>query len=498
MPRTPSDPPGLRLAELVAALSLATDLGTGVPTEHALRSSILAVRLGEVLGTSESERRQCYYLALLRWICCTSTAHLDAYVFGDEIAAGTWTAGADLANPTEFHGAFARLIAARYAAGQREAELAALFQRLPELSESPAAHWEVAQRLATRLGLPAELQGPLGQMTERWDGRGGPRGLQGEQVLLPVRIVALTNDVEHLARAGGLDGAVRVVRSRAGGAYDPAVADGFCRAAPRLLGALDVASAWEAALAAEPGPRVTLADDELDAATRTVADFVDLKSPYLVGHSSGVAELAAAAARRCGLDEAGVVAVRRSGMLHDLGRIGVSTRIWDKPGPLTDGEWERVRLHAYYAERVLARPAALARLGALAALHHERLDGSGYHRGSPGALLSVAARILAAADTYHALTEPRPYRPPFTRDAAAATLRQEVRAGRLDGDVVQAVLAAAGHASGAGRSLRPAGLSEREVEVLRLIALGHTNAEIGEQALESPNGRAAHPLPEDH
>jgi DNA-binding CsgD family transcriptional regulator len=158
--------------------------------------------------------------------------------------------------------------------------------------------------------------------------------------------------------------------------------------------------------------------------------------------------------------------------------VGVSAGVWTKAGALSEREWEQVRLHPYYTERVLARPGRLARLGALAALHHERLDGSGYHRGAPAALLSPAARILAAADAYQAMTEPRPYRPARGAELAADELRREVRAGRLDRDAVDGVLAAAGHRVQRGRRPFVAGLTEREVEVLRLVARGHSKKEI--------------------
>jgi HD-GYP domain-containing protein (c-di-GMP phosphodiesterase class II) len=167
-------------------------------------------------------------------------------------------------------------------------------------------------------------------------------------------------------------------------------------------------------------------------------------------------------------------------MLHDVGRTAISGGIWAKPGPLTEREWERVRMHSYYTERVLARPATLARLGTIAALHHERLDGSGYHRGSRADLLSPAARILAAADVYHAMTETRPHRPALSPENAAEELQREVRAGRLDSEAARAVLAAAGHRVHKVRHESVAGLSEREVEVLRLIARGHSMKEVAQ------------------
>jgi HD-GYP domain-containing protein (c-di-GMP phosphodiesterase class II) len=177
-----------------------------------------------------------------------------------------------------------------------------------------------------------------------------------------------------------------------------------------------------------------------------------------------------------------VTELRRAALVHDIGRTGVPNTIWDKPGPLSNAEWERVRLHPYYAERMLARPEALARLGAIAACHHERLDGSGYHRALPGSALSPSARILAAADAYHAMTRPRPHREALEPAQAAATLRDEVRAGRLDADAAEDVLKAAGHKpAGARERARPAGLTARELEVLLLVARGASSREVAEE-----------------
>jgi HD-GYP domain-containing protein (c-di-GMP phosphodiesterase class II) len=173
-------------------------------------------------------------------------------------------------------------------------------------------------------------------------------------------------------------------------------------------------------------------------------------------------------------------------LLHDLGRVGISARIWTKPGPLTAREWEQVRLHPYYTERILARPEAFARIGALAALPHERLDGSGYHRRLPASLLSPAARLLAAADVYQALLEPRPHRRARTPDAAAAELARAAAAGGLDPDAVRWVLAAAGQPVKQARPSRPAQLTERELDVLRLIARGHSIKQMAQQLTISP------------
>jgi HD-GYP domain-containing protein (c-di-GMP phosphodiesterase class II)/DNA-binding CsgD family transcriptional regulator len=315
---------------------------------------------------------------------------------------------------------------------------------------------------------------------ERWDGRGLPRHLKGESIAAAARVVAVAWDATFFHERAGAEAATSVIKQRAGSKYDPHVAACFCRDGPRLLADAAAGSAWEAALAAEPGNVGWLSDEQFDRAVRGIAAFADLVSPYLLGHSSGVSDLAAAAAMRCGVAATDAAAIRQAGLLHDIGRTGVSASIWNKAGVLSDGERERVRLHPYYTERVLARADGLATSGRLAALHHERLDGSGYHRAANASAQPVAARILAAADVYQALREPRPYRSAHQPEVAAEILRAAVRSGQLDGDAVAGVLGVAGHAVGARRRAWPAGLSEREVEVLHLIARGRSKQQIGQ------------------
>jgi HD-GYP domain-containing protein (c-di-GMP phosphodiesterase class II) len=237
---------------------------------------------------------------------------------------------------------------------------------------------------------------------------------------------------------------------------------------------------------AEPAPRRYLAGEEIATACLAIADFADVKSPYTLGHSRGVAELARAAAIACGVPHQETEDLHLAGLLHDVGRAGVSNDVWDKPGPLTESQRERMRLHAYYTQRILGRMHGLARAASLAGTHHERLDGSGYHRGVAARDLNAPARILAAADVYHALTEARPYRRAVSRDAAAQTLEQEARSGRLDAAAVGAVLQASGLRRRQRRRILPADLTEREVEVLRLIARGHNNREVAAELSLSP------------
>ena len=474
----------IRLAELVAALSLATDLGMGQPLEYALSVCVLSVRLGEALGLSESELREVYYLALLRHIGCNAETYTMANLFGDELALRTDAATADLGRASQAIGLVARSIRKSYvdASPLQIARLIAqgIVASPQVMKESFSGFCEVAQRLAGRLGFDECVIHALGQVFERWDGRGTPAGLKGEQIATSMRLVSLAQDAITFHRLDGNEAAIAMVRERKGTMYDPGMSELFCRQASKLLVGLDDEPSWESVLALEPGKRAYLSDGQFDTACQAMADFADIKSPYTLGHSSGVASLAAEAARRCGLPEADAVTLRRAGLLHDIGRVSVSAGIWGKPGPLTEREWERVRLHPYYTERVLARSHILAQLGTLAALHHERLDGSGYHRGLPAALLSPAARILAAADVYHAMTETRPHRSPLTPEIAASELRREARAGRLDSEAVSGVLAAAGHRMSSSRPRHElvGGLSEREIEVLRLLARGHSMKQV--------------------
>jgi HD-GYP domain-containing protein (c-di-GMP phosphodiesterase class II) len=339
------------------------------------------------------------------------------------------------------------------------------------------SHCLATTKMAGRLGLPAEVCEPLGQVFTRWDAKGIPDGVGGEQIAHPVRLFHLADTIEVFHRAGGVDAAVEVARARRGKHFDPGVVDLFCAAAPEVLADMDAVAESTALIEAEPGLRRPLTERELDAALEAVADFTDVRSPCRAGHSRGVARLAASAAGLCGLPDRDVVLVRRAALVHDLGLHGVPASILDKPGPLTGTETERLRLYSYWTERALARPAALARIGAIASLASERLDGSGYHRGLAGAAIPATGRILAAADVCQAMSEPRPHRPALTLKQAAAELRAEVRAGRLAADAVDAVLAAAGQQP-AKRRAGPAGLTPRELEVLTLIARGASTRQV--------------------
>jgi HD-GYP domain-containing protein (c-di-GMP phosphodiesterase class II) len=352
-------------------------------------------------------------------------------------------------------------------------------------------HSALARALAERLGLPEAVQEAVGASYEQWDGKGWPGGLAGERIPIASRLSQFAEFVEVAHRLGGVAAAVELAERRTGLQFDPTVTAVLCADPEEILGALDSAHTWGAVIDAEPALRVTLSDDEFDRALLAVADFVDLKSPYTLGHARAVAELAGATAEQLGLPEDEVRSLRRAGLVHDLGRLGVSNAIWDKPGPLGSGEWERVRLHPYLTERMLHQSDALAPLAAIAVQHRERLDGSGYPKGLSGGAISRPARILGAVDAYRSMREPRPHRRPLSAEEAAAELRADARAGKLDAEAVAAVLAAAGHPVGRRREW-PAGLTTREVDVLRLVARGLSSKQIAAELVITPKTARNH------
>jgi HD-GYP domain-containing protein (c-di-GMP phosphodiesterase class II) len=468
------------MAELLAVLSLAADLGMGQPMEHVLRQCLICLRLARHLGLAEADQEVVYYTALVAWVGCHVDAYEQAKWFGDDTVLKMDFRRVDstgLAGPL--------FMLRHLGAGRPLLERARIGAAFPGEGRRAAEamlenHWLAADGLAARLGLPQQVRDSVEQTFERWDGKGVPKGVRGEEILVTSRLVTLADVVEVFHRAGGTDAAVAVARQRRGTQFDPQVVDVFVDQAAALFAGLDEASSWDAVLGAEPGRPVRLTGAAFDAALEAIADFTDVKSPYTLGHSRAVADLAGESARIFGLDSQAVTQVRRAGLVHDLGRLGVPNTIWDKPGGLSHAETERVRLHPYLTERMLVCSPALAPLAAVAAQHHERMDGSGYPRGLSGEAVSPGGRVLAAADFYRARTEPRPHRPASTAGDAAAQLRAEVRAGRLDGGAAEAVLSAAGHRA-TRRPARAAGLTGREVEVLRLLARGLSNKQIAER-----------------
>ena len=481
----------VRLAELLAALSLGVDLGFGQPMEHVLRQCWIALRLAEHLGLNEDDRAVVYYTALLTNVGCHTDAHEQAKWFGDDIA---------LKGDKYVHGlhgvrsavAGLRRLGAGHPVLQRfRIGLNFALSGHKELDGMVARHSAMARSLAVEVGLPPAVQEAVAASYEQWDGKGWPGALRGEAIPVAARVSQLAEFVEVAHRSGGVDGAASLARRLAGSQFDPNIATHFASAAGAILDVLEDASTWDDVLAAEPGLSRPLSGDELDETLGAIADFVDLKSPYTLGHARAVAQLVDTAGTLLGLDHGDVRTLRRAGLMHGLGRLGISNAIWDKPGPLGAGEWERVRLQPYLTERMLQQSPPLRSIGALAAQLRERLDGSGYPRGATGGTVGLPARVLAAADVYQAMVEPRPHRTARAPDDAAIELRREAGAGRLDGDAVEAVLVAAGHRAKA-RAERPGGLTAREIEVLRLVARGMSSKEIAAELVISPKTARNH------
>jgi HD-GYP domain-containing protein (c-di-GMP phosphodiesterase class II) len=482
-PAEPAGRPGerpIRAAELVGALSLATDLGTGQPLEHALRTAVLAVRLGELAGASHEELADTYYVALLHASGCTSNGHEATLLFGEDIEHRAAFFLIDPADPAQVLAFYRTHVGPGRPPEVRERMIEAALSDPARARDSFAAMCEVAQRFARWLELGPGIETALEYVFARWDGKGLPREVGGEALALPARLLHVARDYSLFLSAAGADDARAVLERRAGAAYDPRLAELAAHHFDGVCAELDDTRMWEHALESEPFPQVRLSGDGIDAGFAAFAALTGLKSPWLREHSTGVAELAEGGAWRLGLPAETVALVRRAALSADLGRVGVSNAIWEKPGPLGFGEWERVRLHSHFTERAFAQSQALAPIGVLAGSHHERLDGSGYHRGLRGSALDKTGRILAAADCYTAMRQARPYRPALEPAAAEVELRREVEAGRLDAEAVDAVLAAAGHRVPKRSRELPAGLTRRELEVLLALVLGHSNQAIAD------------------
>jgi HD-GYP domain-containing protein (c-di-GMP phosphodiesterase class II) len=482
---------GTRLSDLLVSLSLATDLGFGQPSEHMLRSARIGMRLGGRLGLDTKELTTLFDVSILTYVGCPVYGNEAALLFGDDIDFRAHALEIDLAGFPAMvfmlrragHGtsAFnrARQAASLMATGGRQ------------MVQQMAVHCSAAGALARRLGLGDDVQAGVEQAYARWDGRGFPDDLSGTDVSLAARVSHVAEACEVFQRTAGMEAALDVVRARSGTHFDPGIAELVSTDPEALFEGIDTDTVDEV-LAADPVDRRPLTDDELDQALEAIGDFCDLRCSFFAGHARATAELVRGTAELMQMPAADARLAYRAALVHDVGRFGVPGSVWGKSGPLTANEQERVRLHVYYVERIFNRPEPLRRIGLLAATHHERMDGSGYHRGVGGTMLSSQARVLAVADAYSAMMQPRPYRGPLTEVEAVRELQGDATEGRLDPIATDAVLAAAGHRVNRKRAGGPAGLTTRESEVLALLSSGLPNKGIARELSISPKTVSNH------
>ena len=349
---------------------------------------------------------------------------------------------------------------------------------------------EVADMLVQRLDFGPGVRDALRFTFERWNGNGYPAHAQGDAIPLAMRVVHLSHDMEAIGRLFSPEHALDAARDRRDRTYDPALADLFVAHGRGWFDRL----ARDRAVGRRARPRAGAPPhagrEELDDALTVVADFIDLKSPYMGGHSRRCAELAADAARCSGSPRRTSTALRRAALVHDFGTTVVPNSIWDKPGPLTRSEFDRVELHPMLTEQMLRRSPALAVLNTVACAHHEKCDGSGYHKRAPADADDLGACVLAATEVYVGMTAERADRQPFSGDDAAAELLRLESEGMLEPRAIRAVLVAAGHGEprrqAGRRQINPGGLARREVDVLRLAAKGLTTREIADRLNISP------------
>jgi HD-GYP domain-containing protein (c-di-GMP phosphodiesterase class II) len=461
---------------VIAALSVASDLTRGHAPGEAMRACLLASEVARRAGLDRLRQSEVYYGTLLRFAGCAATSHEIAAAFdGDDIGV---RARGDLIDPTVPAEAM-QFLAGLGVDAERLRMLGGVAGVVRLKAEGARADCEVGVLLAERLRMPEAVCQAVRDAFERFDGHGMPASRAGEDIAEAARFAAIGYAAVMFEAVAGGTAAARTVAQWSGRALDPAVADIFLDAPAELLRISNPDDLFAAVVDAEPAPRRMFRDDAaLDEALAGFGDAADLKSPWFTGHSRGVARLAQAAAER--ISPADAARVYRAGLVHDLGRVAVPAGIWERPGPLRVEDWDLVRLHPYHTERILARSPVLAPLGQLASRHHERPDGSGYPAGMRSSELDRPACLLAAADVFHALGESRPHRAALDPEQAARVMTGLP----LDRDAVRAVLDAAG-APPAALPPRPAGLTERELEILRRLAAGRTKREIATELVIS-------------
>lgn len=469
----------IRTADVMGALSLAADLATGLPAEHAMRSCYMGMGLAKRLKLTPSERTDLYYTGLLMDAGCTAwKSQMAAFLAGDEIAARR-----DLYFFTNRHSPLDMFLwLSKYLAPDAPV-LTRLGRGTGVLSAGDAFTregfrntCEVAQLLAARMGMPEPVQRALLSVFEQWDGN-GPDRASGASIPLVARIVSATSYLEVFHRVGGRTAALELARSSRGSAFDPLVVDAFLEIADdSFWEPLEAGSVWDLVVAMEPVSELSVIDAaQFDEVALSFADFADIKSPHLAGHSRRVGELAARLAEDAGLDANSISTVRTAGLMHNLGMVAVpSFLLGHADSDVSPVEREQLCLHPHLGERIVARIQGLEPVAELVAAHHERHDGTGYPRGLAGGGIPVGARLIAVADAFDKMTHDSPGYSALDTRAALDRIASEVgHAYAPDAcAALSRVLTEPGARVAPRVSAWPASLTNREVDVLRLVARG--------------------------
>jgi HD-GYP domain-containing protein (c-di-GMP phosphodiesterase class II) len=433
-----ASPGGIGLSELIAGLSCALDMAEGEPPGHAQRSCLIGMRLASVLGLAADARSDLFYALLLKDAGCTANAAHMAALFGadDQVAKRT-SKFVDWSRPLAAFVWSVRSVAPGRSLRAKTERLWAIRNEGAVTRSLMAARCHQGAEIARKLGFSEATADAIRGLDEHWDGHGQPQGLSGVEIPHAARILCLAQTVEVFHYVSGVDAACQVALRRSGRWFDPELVEA-------LVSFRGDSDFWESLTepevsAVEPADRVLIADqDRLDRITHAFGDVVGAKSTWTREHCDRVSAIATRLAAQLGVDARTRRDLGRAARLHDIGKLSISNRILDKPGPLSDADWRKIRMHPLLGEHILERVPSLGVLAPIAGAHHERLDGSGYPRGLDADELTMPMRILAVADVYAALTVARPYRPAYAPHRALELMRTEVPQ-RLDRDAFAAL-----------------------------------------------------------
>lgn len=436
-------PHRLPLSDVVASLSHALDLTEGQPQGHSIRSCLLGMHVGREIGLDSEALSHLYYALLLKDAGCSANAAPVARAFGSDDHAVKRALKTTNWSNTLSAATYVARQAARGGTPWDKLRHVVGFARggADQARDFMRIRCERGAAIVRDLGFPAPTAAAIRALDEHWDGKGHPEGLTEEEIPLLARICGLAQTAEVFLQSQGLDATLGMLLERRGTWFDPRLVDVLLDQAGDVRFWRRVTAARRpAALAGqEPADRVHWVEfRDLDRVAEAFADIIDAKTPYTYRHSKGVAHIGQSIARglRCSPDVAR--RVYRAGLLHDIGKLGISNRILDKPGRLSDAEQAEIRLHPRYSMEILSHVTAFAELAPAAAQHHERLDGTGYPWGLRGDQLDLSSRIVAVADVYEALTADRPYREGLSPSKALAVIRRDADTA-FDPDVVLAL-----------------------------------------------------------